>query len=194
MIRQYDDEIASVESAPRPPSEVVDLDAAVGRSRRGLNWSNVLVASLVVVVGYAGFSVLRPGGDGGDTAPTGNAAPAAVSDVPSPGATPTPTGAAPSATPSRKPPVVAANPEAGVRVVVAATEGQCWLRATGAGGKRLFEGIVAKGSSRQFTDTEVVSLLVGDAGAVSLTVNGKQIGAPGARGEIARAQFTPEDP
>nr|WP_269205065.1 DUF4115 domain-containing protein [Motilibacter aurantiacus] len=137
---------------------------------------------------------MRPSDGGTGTAPAGNAAPAGVTGAPTPGATPTPSGAAPAATPTRKPPVVAANPDAGVRVVVAATAGQCWLRATGEDGKRLFEGIVAKGESRQFTDAEVVSLLVGDAGAVSLTVNGKQIGAPGARGEIARAQFTPEDP
>jgi len=193
IVAQYDDEIASAESAPRPPSEVVDLDAANGRTHRGLNWSNVLVASLVLVVAYAAFSVLRPGDDGGGS-PTGNAAPVGVSGLPSPGATPTPA-TAPSAAPTRKPAgAIASNPDAGVRVVVAATDGQCWLRATGAGGKRLFEGIVAKGASRQFTDSEVVNLLVGDAGAVSLTVNGKQIGAPGARGEIARAEFTPEDP
>ena len=37
-------------------------------------------------------------------------------------------------------------------------------------------------------------LVIGNAGAVSLTVNGTAIGSPGRDGEVARVQFTPQDP
>jgi len=36
--------------------------------------------------------------------------------------------------------------------------------------------------------------VIGNAGGVELTVNGSVIGAPGRRGQVARVQFTPEDP
>jgi hypothetical protein len=72
--------------------------------------------------------------------------------------------------------------------------GRSWLQATTAGGKELFQGVMQAGQVKTFTDKQRVKLVVGNAGAVTLTVNGTEVGAPGRAGQVARVQFGPQDP
>ena len=41
---------------------------------------------------------------------------------------------------------------------------------------------------------ERVKLLIGNAGAVSLNVNGRDLGAPGSDGQVIKVEFVPGDP
>ncbi len=78
-------------------------------------------------------------------------------------------------------------------MVVTASGGRSWISAT-AGGSQVFAGILEDGQSKKFTDPDKVKLIVGNAGAVQLKVNGADLGAPGASGQVARLTFVPGDP
>lgn len=96
-------------------------------------------------------------------------------------------------TPSSAPPVVAFN---GVSVRVSATRARCWVLATDLSNakKVLFAGVLERGTVRDFTATSKISMTFGDAGAVALTVNGRDLGAPGGSGKVVTVQFVPGDP
>ena len=58
-------------------------------------------------------------------------------------------------------------------------------------------GALAAGATQVFTeagDTAKVKLVLGNAGAVELTVNGHKLGAPGSVGQVTTVSFTPGDP
>lgn len=93
------------------------------------------------------------------------------------------------AAPTGGPTVAPAPPASPVSVVVAA-QGRSWLRAT-VDGVLVFEGTLAAGTTKTFGGTERVDLVIGNAGAVGLTVNGKSIGAAGSAGAVYRASFGP---
>jgi cytoskeleton protein RodZ len=72
-------------------------------------------------------------------------------------------------------------------------EGSSWVQVTGKGRRQLFSGILRKGETEDFTDKEIIKLVVGNAGAVRLVVNGKDLGAPGREGAVFRNSFGPGD-
>jgi hypothetical protein len=72
--------------------------------------------------------------------------------------------------------------------------GRSWVQASTAGGKELFQGVLQAGEVRSFTDKTRIKLIVGNAGAIALTVNGTKVGSPGRPGQVARVQFGPQDP
>ncbi|RZS86932.1 uncharacterized protein DUF4115 [Motilibacter rhizosphaerae] len=187
LVASYDREVARPEPALLP-SEKIDLVGGLDRRRWSLNWSAVLAASLVVVLVYTVGVVLR-GGSGG-----GSPAAAPLTSTPAVATSSASSAPRPSARRTATPAPVAQAPRSGVSVIVAASGGASWLRATTAAGATLFEGMVAKGGSKQFTDRKGVRLVIGNAGAVALTVNGKQVGAPGAKGQVANVSFGPQDP
>jgi hypothetical protein len=78
-------------------------------------------------------------------------------------------------------------------VAVRATD-RSWVQVTTTTGQELFQGLLQRGQEKTFTDKTRLKLVIGNAGGVQLTVNGSEIGAPGRRGQVARLQFTPEDP
>ena len=83
----------------------------------------------------------------------------------------------------------------GVQVKLTVTGAKSWIRATaGPGGKTLYEGIVTQGMTKTFRDKQKVSLVIGNAGAVSLVVNGRNLGQPGSGGQVVKVNFGPGDP
>ena len=114
---------------------------------------------------------------------------------------PTPRRVAPARSPSASSPsptegggsAVAQAPRGKVTVVLRATD-RSWVQVTTNTGQELFQGLLQDGQQKTFTDKSRIKLVIGNAGAVDLTVNGTNIGAPGRRGQVARVQFTPEDP
>ena len=49
----------------------------------------------------------------------------------------------------------------------------CWVQLTTANGTHIYQGVVYAGSSMHWTEHQAVSLMLGNPGGVSLTVNGK---------------------
>ena len=95
------------------------------------------------------------------------------------------------ATSSNEPVTTVATKTTGVTVVVTGTNGKSWIGVTDSAGAQVFSGQITTGESKTFTDDLLVQLVVGNAGAVSLNVNGKELGTPGKIGEVAHLQFDP---
>ncbi len=164
---------------------VFESETNAPAERRGPNWAAAMVAVLVLVVGLGLWQVVtRPDSLPRDT--TSGLVPS-VSGSPSNSTSPPP-----SPTPEPSNSDVAEAPE-GVTLSVTATGGRSWISVT-AGGRQAFSGILEDGQTKQFRDDLKVKLVVGNAGAVRLMVNGSDLGAPGADGEVARLTFVPGDP
>lgn len=175
------------ESRPQPAPRATDVfesETAARAERRGPNWSAAMAAALVLVVVYG---VVQAFGNGTDNAPDagGSARTASPTASASHPASPTPSGGGNGA--------VAQAPRNKVTVAVAATE-RSWVQVTTATGQELFQGLLQSGTAKTFSDRRELRLVIGNAGGVQLRVNGTDIGAPGRRGQVARVQFTPQDP
>lgn len=67
----------------------------------------------------------------------------------------------------------------------------CWLRVADASGELIFQGVLRVGDQREFSDSTQLAIVLGNAGGVNLTLNGIDIGVPGARGEVLRRTLVP---
>jgi cytoskeletal protein RodZ len=170
------------ETSPPRATEVFESETAARPERRSPNWSAAMAVALMLVLVYGVAQVLS----GGDRTVT-DGLPGEVS--PSATQTEAPTA---SPTPSEDNSAVAQAPRDRVTVEVRA-RGTSWVQATTASGEELFQGLL-EDQTRRFTDRQRIQLVIGNAGAVTLTVNGTPIGSPGKDGQVARVQFTPQDP
>jgi len=82
--------------------------------------------------------------------------------------------------------------EDGVTVRLTVVKSYSWISVTAANGTSLFTGQIEKGEVREFTDPQVLRLVIGNAGAVSVNVNGVEKGISGSIGEVVRLEFTPD--
>lgn len=73
--------------------------------------------------------------------------------------------------------------------VTATFTADCWLEVK-TDGKTVYEGTLKKGDSQTWKGTDKVTVRVGDAGAVSFSVNGKDLGTAGKTGQVANKTFT----
>lgn len=169
----------AAEPAPMPLSGPVEERPP----RRGPNWSAAMAAALALVAVVAVWQVVGSDSDT-VTAPEPSVTPTATV---SPGTT------APSPTPAPTETLaLAPTPTDGVVVQVTATA-PSWVSVT-TGGSAAFEGLMDPGQTEEFTDPASVRLVVGNAGGVALVVNGRDLGAPGASGEVVRLTFEPGEP
>jgi hypothetical protein len=79
-----------------------------------------------------------------------------------------------------------------VTVRLTVVKSYSWISITSADGTSLFTGQIEKGEVREFTDPQVLRLVIGNAGAVALTVNGVDQGIAGEIGEVVRLEYTPD--
>jgi cytoskeleton protein RodZ len=182
------------------------LGASERSSRRGANWTAVMALALVVVVAVGLISMLArrtpstPVADAGpSTSPSSNASPS-VKPTPSRSATTAPSSStttsassSPSSTPSTSPTDVLAQAD-GVVVKLSITGRASWIRVTTGSGSTLYEGTLTTGQTKTFRDKTKIKLLLGNAGAVTLKVNGRDLGSPGSGGQVLKLTFLPGDP
>ncbi|KOV99453.1 membrane protein [Streptomyces sp. NRRL WC-3723] len=190
LIAQYDAEHGG-RPAPTPAAPLFEAER-IRPERRGPNWTAAMVAAIVVVIGFVGFTAFKGGGDSGD-------AKSQVADglTPTPGksASPTPKKdkpAAPTGEPSDS--AIAAAPQDKVTVQVSAPNGRSWISAKDHNGRMLFDGLLKKGQSKTFQDSSKINLILGDAGAIELYVNGKKIEDTFRPGAVERLTYTKGDP
>jgi cytoskeletal protein RodZ len=170
---------------PQPvenPAPTFDPHVAQQSERRRPNWAAAMAVALVVICVIAGFNLLshhRSGSpasaQGSNPPPSPTASQQPVPQVPSPG----PTGA------------VAILPQSGVHVRVRLVASRSWLHVTGSNGQVLFQGILNKGAQRDFADARRIRMTLGNAGAVDLIVNGKDLGVAGANGQVVNENYGP---
>ncbi|WBO63449.1 helix-turn-helix domain-containing protein [Streptomyces camelliae] len=189
LIAQYDAEHGG-RPAPTPAAPLFEAER-IRPERRGPNWTAAMVAAIVVVIGFVGFTALK-GGDGGSSKT--QVAEGATSSTTKP-ASPTPTKdkpAAPTGAPSDS--AIAAAPQDKVTVQVSAPNGRSWISAKDHNGRMLFDGLLKKGESKTFQDSSKINLILGDAGAIELYVNGKKIDDNFQPGAVERLTYTKGDP
>jgi len=186
LIAQYDAEHGG-RPAPTPAAPLFEAER-IRPERRGPNWTAAMVAAIVVVIGFVGFTMVKGGDEGGTTDVAGGGEPSE----------------SPSATPKSKKPVapepepsdsaIAAAPQDKVTVKVSAADGRSWISAKDHNGRLLFDGLLKQGESKTFQDSSKVNLVLGDAGAIDLYVNGKKIEDDWQPGAVERLTYTKGDP
>jgi cytoskeleton protein RodZ len=176
LIEEFDSQFAE---APVTAAEVFEAERSTVRERRGMNWSLAMVAGIVSVVGIAVTSWVTGG-----------------SDSPGDVAGPTPTQASSPSPTAPAEPVDEATPQStGIEadasgvVVQMSFSGSSWIRISSAD-QVVFEGIERAGSVRTFRAADSLSVVVGNAGAVRMVVNGDDRGIAGRPGQVLRETFT----
>lgn len=156
--------------------------------RRGPNWTAAMAvaAAVLLVVAVASLLTTRsPASPVAEGVPQISTAPGSTSPAAS-----LPTVAA---TPG---PDLALAPQGGVFLRVRVPGDKCYVqvREGGPKGPKLFEGTLSTGAVKDFRSDQPLYLLLGNAGAVTLVVNGRDLGSPGGPGQVVRTTFGPGDP
>ncbi len=169
-----------------------DMSRMPGERRSfGFNWTMAMALALVGVLGFTLFSFLTNRGGPGATLADPVIASTSAPASPAPSRAVSSTPSLPSSTPVGP---VAQVPGGGVEVTLLVTGDVSWISVTNSAGKTLFENVLRKGDRKTFTDTDLVRLVLGNAGAVDLTVNGRSLGTPGGLGKVVKVSFGPGDP
>ena len=211
-------EVAEFVEAPRPADSAIHVPRVeewegVGKSR--FRWSSSLSAAALVVAVmlvcsglYAWWQHTRRLAPAHESPPV-----AAVQPAPSPApveqpalpadrpptvptgtqppsGTPVPTPSAEQPKPPAmpQPPVPASNSDAPVRVELTADE-PVWILVR-SDGKYFFSGTLGAKESRTFEATSTVLVRLGNAGGVTMTLNGNPVGPVGPKGQVRTVQFT----
>ncbi|MFF4252885.1 helix-turn-helix domain-containing protein [Streptomyces sp. NPDC001663] len=190
LLEQYDADHGG-RPAPTPAAPLFEAER-IRPERRGPNWTAAMVAAIVAVIGFVGFTAFKGGDDDG-----GSKTQVAEGSTPttSKSASPTPKNSksdVPKSDPSDS--AIAAAPQDKVTVQVSAADGRSWISAKDHNGRLLFDGLLKQGDSKTFQDSEKINLVLGDAGAIQLYVNGKKIEDDFQPGAVERLTYTKGDP
>lgn len=190
LLAQYDAEHGG-RPAPTPAAPLFEAER-IRPERRGPNWTAAMVAAIVVVVGFVGFTAFR--GGGGDSSAKSQVAEGSTPSA-SKAASPKPKSSKPAdQKPAPSDSAIAAAPQDKVTVQVSAPNGRSWISAKDHNGRMLFDGLLNKGESKTFQDSSKINLILGDAGAIQLYVNGKKIEDQFQPGAVERLTYTKGDP
>jgi cytoskeletal protein RodZ len=167
----------------RPMIDLLTENFATNTSseRSKISYKSMSIAAAVVV----GALILTPAISSftKSSTPTASALKANTNSAPVATPTPTPSDSLVAA--------VVATKSSDVSVVVTAATGSTWLGITDSSGAQVFSGKLSIGQTQTFADNQLLYFVIGNAGAVDLTVNGQHLGAPGAIGEVVHLQFGP---
>jgi cytoskeletal protein RodZ len=180
-------------------------------SHRGRIWLPVMALLAVIVIGGGMFTFLTHRGSTAalpDVIPsqsqsgTATPRPSSTSNPdPSPSSSPSITpSTSPTQSPSANPTPTStesptAAPASGTTVQITVTGQASWVSAaTSKGGDSIYQGLLSSGESKTFTSDTNIYLVIGDAGAVTLSVNGYDLGTPGSPGQVIRHLYLPGNP
>jgi cytoskeletal protein RodZ len=189
LIAQYDAEHGG-RPAPTPAAPLFEAER-IRPERRGPNWTAAMVAAIVAVVVFVGFTVFSGDSDSGAEAQVAEGATPTQSKTSSPGVGDGKT-SVPKSDPTES--AIAAAPQDKVTVQVSAVDGRSWISAKDHSGRLLFDGLLKQGDSKTFQDSSKINLVLGDAGAIQLYVNGKKIEDDFQPGAVERLTYTKGDP
>ncbi len=130
------------------------------RERRSPSLAMIVVLVLLAIIGYGAYRLVDGSGNSGQPAAAGSSAPPS---------------AQPSAVAKASPTVVPSSSPTPSNLVIKVAAGQesCWVQLTKASdGSQIYMGVVSANSSMTWTETQRVSLRLGNPGGITLTVNG----------------------
>jgi hypothetical protein len=97
-----------------------------------------------------------------------------------------PTSAPPSSPPASPPPGSVARVRTDQAIaLIRVTTDRTWMSVSTLSGRLLFQGLLAAGQQRIFKDARGLRLTIGNAPAVDLVANGRDVGAPRSQGNVA---------
>lgn len=190
LLAQYDEAHGGRPPAPTPAAPLFEAERIRSDPRRP-NWTAAMVAAIVAVIGFVGFTAFSGGGeeDGSKSQVAEGATPATSK----PATKPAPNKPAdPKPDPSDS--AIAGAPQDKVTVKVNAADGRSWISAKDHNGRTLFDGVLEQGKSKTFQDKQKIDLVLGDAGAIHLFVNGKTVDNEFEPGQVERLTYTKGDP
>jgi len=176
-----DDEPVAV--VPPAPSHT-DRVALAHSERRGPNWAAAMVIALLVIIGVAAYGLVNSGGNNANKSNTnaGQHNPGPIHSSP-----PAKNSQAPH--PPRS--SVAQLPDKAI-LLVRATSATTWMQVTDTStGAVLFEGDLAAGQQKRFIRPHALTFVIGNAPAVDVVINGRDVGAPPSSGSVARGEVKP---
>lgn len=188
LLEQFDRRHGAPESriaVETPVAEPSGRRSARARERAsssgGPGWMAVATVVLVVVCLVLLVSVLFGGPSKKDNASS------------APSAAPKPSAAAPKAAPA---PTAAAPTRAysGVNLAVNLANGNSWVRVTDENGSVLTAATASQGSTAEYHGAQQLRFTVGNAGAVALSCNGKDLGPLGSTGQVVTRVLVLGDP
>lgn len=195
--RQIQPAAAEVPAAPKPEIEPVPVKETVaaapawetmGAAER--HSSSPWAALALVVAVVVGCSFAYNWWTSSKTLPSSEqTAASAAREVP-PLSQSVPTAAQREAAGTAEPPAAASRPDVPVLVTVTASE-EAWVSAR-ADGAQVFAATLAPNQSKTFEAQSGVRLLVGNAGGLSVTLNGKPVGEIGPRGQVRIVELNRE--
>jgi len=189
LLDQYAADHGGGRPAPTPAAPLFEAER-IRPERRGPNWTAAMVAAIVAVVAFVGFTAFKGGDDSGKSAVAeGGSTPTSDKTTPTP-KTDKPKDPDPEPSDS----AIAAVPQDKVTVQVSAVDGRSWVGVKDHNGRLLFDDLLKKGDSKTFQDSEKINLVLGDAGAIDLYVNGKKIDDDWQPGAVERLTYTKGDP
>lgn len=192
LIERYNAQEGASPAALTPTGPVFEAERIRPEPRRP-NWTAAMVAAIVAVVGFAGFTFFSSE-ESSETVAEGAPTPGESKES-EPGKTPSGSvGEGSQWQPDPGESAVAGAPADKVTVKATAAGGSSWVSAKDSNGGLLFEGVLAEGDSETFADDDQVDLVLGNAGAVKLHVNGKPIEDVGELGQVQRLSYTTGDP
>jgi len=184
LVAQYDAAHGGAPATKRP-TQLLDTGPIKINDHRRPNWTTAMVAAIVAVIALIGFNLFNG-------KPSHSTAGTASSPLPSNSAPATPSVQPPAPAPSVA--AVAAAPADKVTVKLVAEKDTSWVSAVDGKGKSLFQNNLEEGSDQTFTDPKQIKLVIGNAGAVHVYVNGKDLGPAGEEGQVVHLTYTPGDP
>ncbi|MFH8489839.1 helix-turn-helix domain-containing protein [Streptomyces longisporoflavus] len=190
LLAQYDKAHGGRPPAPTPAAPLFEAERIRSEPRRP-NWTAAMVAAIVAVIGFVGFTAFSGGDE--DTGGVKSQAEGASPATSKPATKPAPDKPAdPKPDPSDS--AIAGAPKDKVTVKVSAPDGRSWISAKDHNGRTLFDGVLEEGKSKTFQDKQKIDLVLGDAGAIALFVNGKAIENEFDPGQVERLTYTKGDP
>nr|WP_245685824.1 helix-turn-helix domain-containing protein [Streptomyces niveus] len=186
LVRQYDSEHGG-RPAPTPAAPLFEAER-IRPERRRPNWTAAMVAAIVAVIGFVGFTMFNGTEDEGQGKQVAEGpAPEKTTSAPS-----TTKPADPKPDPSDS--AIAAAPADKVTVKLSAVEDKSWISAKSPNGELIFDGLLLKGESKTFQDDEQIDFILGNAGVIDIFVNGKQVDEDFKPGQVERPSYTKGDP
>ncbi len=145
-------------------------------------WASVAVAVLAVAAVFFGLSWVLGRGQAGtkvtaEPTPTASRTSAAPPTTAPATSTPAPTTAKP--TPN------------GVTLQIRASAGDSWLLVTASSGSPVYSGLLSNGQQMEFKDGRSLTVKFGNSRAVTLALNGADVGAPKCQSIVCTVQFLP---
>ena len=190
MLAEFDAQTGGV--AGPAPREIFEHEVLAIPDRKGPNWTAAMAVAAAVALVVALVAVLNPSGPNANVA-----SPDAGFGTPSTSASP-----AASAPPVTAPSVAPSNLVAGqidptkvfLRIAIVGDKSWVVVRDGGQNGRPIFQGTLLNGATKDFRADKELYVVLGNAGAVNLVVNGRDLGQPGQLGQVLRTSFFPGDP